>query len=933
MADRVSGLVRALPDDGSPMLRILLTDGPTAWDSFTGTIGPDTITGTTGDDDIDGGTGADRMIGGLGNDTYHVDDAGDVAVERPGEGNDTVIASVSYSLVGQFIENLTLLCGADINGTGNGLDNLIVGNCGTNTLSGGAGNDTLDGRGGADLMIGGLGDDYFYVENAGDVVIEAGNEGYDTVYSSISYSLVGQYLEVLVLSGTDAVNGTGNSLANILIGNDGANTLSGGDGNDEIFGGGGIDVMIGGLGDDFFHVDDVGDLATERSSEGYDTVLASVSYTLSGQYIEALTLTGGAAINGTGNKLDNRLLGNDAANTLDGGQGNDDIDGGLGADTMIGGIGDDSFHVDQLGDTAVERNGEGYDKVFASISYSLAGQFIEDLELTGNAAVNATGNKLDNVLTGNSAANTLSGGLGNDALDGGGGADTMIGGEGDDTYYVGQIGDTVTEMANQGYDLVFASISYSIAGQYVEDLTLTGSDAVNGTGNSLWNFLIGNSAANTLDGKEGNDILDGGAGADTLIGGDGDDQFFVDDAGDVAVEAAGGGDDVVITTVSYSLAGQYVEGLVMFGTDDINGTGNGLDNLMLGNDGANILDGGAGFDAIDGGLGADTMIGGDGDDIFYVDDAGDVVVEAAGQGDDTVFSAVSYSLVGQYIENLFLDCGADIDGTGNGLDNLIVGNCGANTLRGGAGNDVIDGDLGIDVMIGGLGDDEFYVDDDGDLAVEAAGEGHDTVISSISYALTGQYIEDMFLSCGADIDGTGNSLANTLIGNCGSNVLSGMDGDDAIYGDDGADTLIGGAGADAFWFDTPDDGTYDLIVDFVGGVDTIHLDMAVFTGLAADGALDPDAFVLGTDALDADDRILYDSGTGEIWYDEDGDGAAAAVLFAQVTAGTVLTASDFIGFDSLAPNSGFAAMMGGEESGLPAGLWLGGSPAQVEFLL
>ncbi|MCW3849418.1 hypothetical protein OF829_19445 [Sphingomonas sp. LB-2] len=502
----------------------------------------------------------------------------------------------------------------------------------------------------------------------------------------------------------------------------------------------------------------------------------------------------------------------------------------------------------------------------------------------------------------------------------------------------------VTELNGQGYDLVYSSVSFSLRGQYIEDLTLTGTDAINGTGNKFGNILVGNDGANTLDGREGDDILDGGGGADTMIGGDGDDQFYIDNAGDIAVELANNGDDVVIASVSYSLAGQYLEGLVLTGTDAINGTGNSLDNLMLGNDGANTMDGGAGDDAIDGGVGADTMIGGLGDDVFYADDAGDVVIEYANQGHDTVFSAVSYSLVGQYIEDLFLDCGADIDGTGNSLDNLLVGNCGANVLMGMDGNDTIDGDFGVDTMYGGRGDDTFYVDDDGDLAVEYGGEGHDTVISSITYSLAGQYIEDLFLQCGADIDGTGNSLANTLIGNCGDNVLSGMDGNDKIYGDGGYDTLIGGNGADEFWFDTADDGTFDTIADFQAGLDSIHLDLSVFTALAGEGALDAGAFVIGSAALDADDRIIYDDTTGAIWYDEDGDGAAAAILFAQVTPGTVLTAGDFIAFDPLSSSSSLFSF-GPEDqpalvdvtdlglNGFTSAMMEGGGPAELLFTL
>jgi Ca2+-binding RTX toxin-like protein len=209
----------------------------------------------------------------------------------------------------------------------------------------------------------------------------------------------------LTLTGMAAVDATGNALANMLTGNGAANRLDGKAGSD---------AMRGGAGDDTYVVDQAGDEISEVSVGGTDTVLASASYDLGGRYVEKLTLTGTAAIDATGNSLDNVLSGNGAANRLD---------GKAGSDEMRGGAGDDTYVVDQAGDRVYERNGEGIDTVLSSVSYDLAGQYIENLTLTGTSAIDGTGNSLDNSLTGNNSANVLDGGAGNDILRGNGGND------------------------------------------------------------------------------------------------------------------------------------------------------------------------------------------------------------------------------------------------------------------------------------------------------------------------------------------------------------------------------------------------------------------------------------------------------------------------------------------------------------------------------
>jgi len=222
-----------------------------------GNAGADRLEGRLGNDTLNGGLGADAMLGGLGNDAYLIDDSGDLVTELADEGTDNVSSSISYTLTDN-VENL-LLTGGALNGTGNALDNAITGNALGNTLLGGlgndaltglGGNDTLDGGVGADAMTGGVGNDLYFVDNAGDSVVELGGEGTDTVSSSISYTL-GDNVENLVLTGS-ATNGTGNGLDNVITGNSVANTLSGGAGNDRLVGGDGVDSLIGGLGNDIF---------------------------------------------------------------------------------------------------------------------------------------------------------------------------------------------------------------------------------------------------------------------------------------------------------------------------------------------------------------------------------------------------------------------------------------------------------------------------------------------------------------------------------------------------------------------------------------------------------------------------------------------------------------------------------------------------------
>ena len=461
----------------------------------------------------------------------------------------------------------------------------------------------------------------------------------------------------------------------------------------------------------------------------------------------------------------------------------------------------------------------------------------------------------------------------------------MTGKDGNDTYVVDNVGDTVTELAGEGFDTVRSSISYTL-GADVERLYLIDS-ATNGTGNAGINILIGNDVAN---------ILDGGGSADVMRGGAGDDLYYVDDVLDQVFEVdPADGFDTVRSSVTFAL-GSYQERLILTGAAIIDGSGNTLDNVLLGNSAANQLNGGQG---------ADQMRGFGGDDTYIVDNVGDTVTEISlADGTDTVKSSVSFSL-GSFQENLVLTGFAAIDGNGNTLVNDLTGNGGNNQLNGGAG---------ADTMTGGAGDDTYTVDNIGDTVVETAGNGTDLVKSGVNYTLSAS-IENLTLT-GSAVSGTGNNAANTINGNNAANTLNGGGNADTLFGSFGTDTLdgglgndklhggassddlTGGAGFDSFYFDAPLNAVVNVddILDFVVADDTIFLDRAIFTGIAADGAIGAAAFRLGTTALDADDRILYDSATGQIRYDVDGMGGTAAILFATVTSGTSLTSADFVAY-------------------------------------
>lgn len=340
--------------------------------------------------------------------------------------------------------------------------------------------------------------------------------------------------------------------------------------------------------------------------------------------------------------------------------------------------------------------------------------FIGNLTLTGIGA-------LDETLTGATGNDVLSGGDGNDKLIGLAGNDTLDGGNGDDSIRGGAGDDTL--IGGAGIDLVSYAdstigVTVFLASIYAQN-TGFGTDTLSGFENlvgSIFNdALVGDAGANVITGQAGDDYIDGGAGADTMIGGVGNDLYVVDDANDVVTELFGEGTDLVLSSIDYELSAN-VDNLVLTGMAR-KGYGNDLANVMTGNDIGNVLVGGGGNDALyglagndrlDGGTGTDSLYGGTGDDIYMVDNAGDLVFELSGEGNDTVYATVNYTL-SDNVENLFLD-GTARNGTGGSTANVITGNSLGNVLDGGGGNDTLRGLDGIDQFIGGTGADLFVMD-------------------------------------------------------------------------------------------------------------------------------------------------------------------------------------------------------------------------------
>ncbi len=550
----------------------------------------------------------------------------------------------------------------------------------------------------------------------------------------------------------------------------------------------------------------------EAAGGGIDGISSDVSTIDLGNFanVENLSFSATTASVGIGNALNNIIEGNNGTDSLVGKDGNDTLNGGAGKDTMDGGNGDDTYVVDNADDVIVEGVGPGKDTIIGRtnvINLGLDAFNVENvlletggLSVFGNALANKiTGNSGDNLLTGAGGNDTLAGEsvgsifASNDTMDGSIGDDLMIGGFGDDTYWVTESGDKVVELANQGSDTVRTTIDYTMAAN-VENLSIE-STATKGTGNASNNKIDGNVLNNTILGLGGNDSLTGLTGNDTLDGGDGNDTL-----------SGGGGNDKLVGGAGF--------------------------NRLQGDDDSDTLIGGVNNDTLDGGIGVDSMAGGGGSDSYFVDNKNDSILEGAGQGADSVFATVDYTLSAN-VETLYVT-GTAKNGTGNAGANSILGNGESNLLVGLAGNDTFFGGIGgeADTMVGGAGNDQYSVDAITDVVDEdplSGGGGTDLIVSSVSINLASMsvFAENVRL-IGSAKDASGNGLANVIEGTAGNNSLFGADGADTLIGGDGLDLLGGGAGLDVMVGGNGNDYyAVDAAADKViegkgGGIDTVE---------------------------------------------------------------------------------------------------------------
>lgn len=824
-------------------------------DILNGLGGNDTLNGGTGWDTLDGGTGNDRMVGGGGSDVYYVDSLGDVVVETDAVaatgGVDLVDTSLAAYVLGANVENGRISATGAADLTGNALDNFLIAGAGNNVIRGSYGIDTVS-----------------YATALAGVTVDLGIVAAQATGGSGSDTLI----NIENLTGSDFDDAlTGSAVDNALRGGDGDDTLVGGLGNDVLDGGRGSDWLDGGAGTDTAsYATAVGGVTVDLGVTGGQNTGSSGVDTLTG--IENLTgsdfgdtLTGDAAANTIRGFLGNdSLYGGGGNDTLGGGLGDDVLDGGLGADQMYGGDGNDRYVVDNASDAVFETNAVaatgGIDRVVSYLGGYTLGANIEEGEIAATGAANITGNGLDN---------TLFASTGNNVIDGGAGIDTA-------------------SYANSA-----AGVSVSLAVATAQATGGSGADRLvaieNLAGSNFDDALTGNASANTLWGGVGRDTLVGGAGDDTLFGGLGNDTLDGGAGLDTAsyVGATSG------VTIDLGITGLQAAGAAgadkLVGIENLAGssfhdvlTGDALANVirgldgndsLIGGGGNDTLGGGNGDDILDGGLGADQMYGGDGNDRYVVDNASDVVVETnavtATGGVDTVVSYAGAYTLGANIENGQIASTGAANLTGNALNNLLIAGAGNNVIDGGAGNDTVsyaNAMSGVSVWLGQT------------TAQATGGSGADTLLN----------IENV----------TGSNFNDTLKGTTVANVINGGAGDDTINGRGGNDILDGGLGHDSFVFDTAlGVGNVDTILSFNTADDTIMLeDSGIFSALAA-GALSSGAFNTGAAATEADDRIIYDSNTGALYYDADGTGAGAAVRFATLTGvvGT-LSAADFFVF-------------------------------------
>ena len=864
------------------------------------------ITGWNYRNFIFGGAGDDTIVGGEGNDSL----SGDA-------GND--------SLVG-----------------GEALDTLN-GGLGQDTLSGGAQQDSFvfdaaPGIANADVVVtfdGGATFDHDWIVLDGNAMSNVGPTGafapddarfyaaagassghdaddrivYDTASGRLWYdadgSGAGAAQLIATLQGAPAlaanemtvVNGNGLVINGTpdddsLAGSASADTINGFAGNDTLDGAGDGDSMVGGTGNDLYIVDNSSDMIVEQPDEGTDEIRANTSYMLP-DWVENLTLTGDGL--GTGNALDNVLRGDTLGSAM--------LHGLAGDDTIFGGrdaFGDDGN--DELNGAPLMRGGAGNDLMTAAPG----GSYFE----------------------GNGGSDTMIGAGGNDEFFQGGdndGHDVIDGGAGIDWLIAGS-----SSQSGVVLDLAAGTMSGGGAGG-AGSATLTGIE--NALGTPFADRLSGDAGTNYLEGDAGDDTLDGGDGPDTLSDNQGANTYSFSVApgavdADVVVNfrtaedtirldagvmpALGSSDrfaagDVRFYAAPGANAGHDADDRIVFDSStgrvwyDPDGSGStGAQLIVTLNIEATLV--ATDIEVVNG-----TSNGGatDGND-FISGTEGNDTIDALG-GNDSVFGHGGEDSILGSAGNDLLDGGENDDTLDGGAgDDHLIGNYGADLLIGGDGNDTLESSnagnperqpADVNTLHGGAGDDTYIVWAP-DVIQDSAGLDLVQVLiasAQASYVMAGEIENAAFFSAFAGI-GSPDNLSIT--GNGLDNSITGWDGRNFISGGAGHDTLTGAGAADSFMFDvTPGTANADVVVDFSSGTDALVLDGNVMPAIGASGAFaaaDARFFAQAgaTSGHDADDRVVYDTSTGNLYYDADGSGAGAAQLFATVQGAPALAARD-----------------------------------------
>ena len=655
------------------------SDTVSGFENVVGSAFNDTLTGDGNANVMEGGLGDDIINGGAGTDTVSYASAASRVVvnlttttiqNTLGAGSDTLTAMENLTGSG-FADTLTGNTGNNVIDGGAGAD-IIAGGAGNDTITGGAGNDAIDGGAGTDVAV--------FSGNRTDYVITGARTGTKTSLiitgrSGGTDTLTGveqlQFADGLVTvptiltTGNDTYNGTANAdLAMGLAGNDtmngaaGSDALDGGDGNDTLNGDAGDDQLTGAAGTDTLNggagvdtalfsgarfnytvttneatgVTTVVDL--RAGGDGTDTLTLVEQIRFADELLVLPTYLTANADTYTGTAGDDTVYGLAGNDTLSGGAGtdtllggadNDSIDGGAGGDVMNGGLGDDTFVVDSLADIVQEAVGEGTDVVRSSISLALAAN-VENLVLTGTAAIDGVGNSGNNTLTGNTGANRLTGGAGSDTLDGGADADVAVFSGNSSNYTVSvnaALGNVVVTAltGTDGTDTLtgIEQLEFADGVMLIPVLLTAGNDTYTGTVDA--DVVYGLAGNDTLSGGAGSDQLYGGDGTDSLVGGDGDDQLNGGAGNDVLT--GGAGNDTasyaeVTTAVTVNLATTAQQNTGGGGRDTLttieNVVGGSANDTLTGDANANRLEGGAGADLLTGGAGNDTLVGGVGID-------------------------------------------------------------------------------------------------------------------------------------------------------------------------------------------------------------------------------------------------------------------------------------------------------------------------------